>query len=172
MQVAHYLDADLQPWAAALAAALFVEPAFPAAGSKRGWEQTQLGANAAQAEAEPASTQSELWQAAWQRLDELERLGGAAGAVLRAWRRPLREQLLLTPAEWQPALIGNHTVGGVLELDAATAAACRGAMHGLHDVHSLSLDFSGRHQSPPTTCLLYTSPSPRDRTRSRMPSSA
>ena len=24
----------------------------------------------------------------------------------------------------------------------------------------------------PTTCLLYTSPSPRDRTRSRMPSSA
>ncbi|HCK80255.1 MAG TPA: hypothetical protein DIC59_02160, partial [Candidatus Competibacteraceae bacterium] len=26
--------------------------------------------------------------------------------------------------------------------------------------------------APPTTCLLYTSPSPRDRTRSRMPSSA
>ena len=25
---------------------------------------------------------------------------------------------------------------------------------------------------PPTVCLLYTSPSPRDRTRSRMPSSA
>ena len=30
------------------------------------------------------------------------------------------------------------------------------------DVHSVAL----------TTCLLYTSPSPRDRTRSRMPSSA
>ena len=29
-----------------------------------------------------------------------------------------------------------------------------------------------RHFSEPTTCLLYTSPSPRDRTRSRMPSSA
>ena len=27
-------------------------------------------------------------------------------------------------------------------------------------------------QDPPNTCLLYTSPSPRDRTRSRMPSSA
>ena len=27
-------------------------------------------------------------------------------------------------------------------------------------------------ETPPTTCLLYTSPSPRDRTRSRMPSSA
>ena len=27
-------------------------------------------------------------------------------------------------------------------------------------------------QGPATVCLLYTSPSPRDRTRSRMPSSA
>ena len=31
-------------------------------------------------------------------------------------------------------------------------------------------DWKGRTISP--TCLLYTSPSPRDRTRSRMPSSA
>ena len=33
----------------------------------------------------------------------------------------------------------------------------------------------GRREAPvdvPKTCLLYTSPSPRDRTRSRMPSSA
>ena len=29
-----------------------------------------------------------------------------------------------------------------------------------------------RHILYPNTCLLYTSPSPRDRTRSRMPSSA
>ena len=29
-----------------------------------------------------------------------------------------------------------------------------------------------RHPERPYTCLLYTSPSPRDRTRSRMPSSA
>ena len=28
------------------------------------------------------------------------------------------------------------------------------------------------HQEPPTPSLIYTSPSPRDRTRSRMPSSA
>ena len=33
---------------------------------------------------------------------------------------------------------------------------------------SVSLDINGS----PMTCLLYTSPSPRDRTRSRMPSSA
>ena len=29
-----------------------------------------------------------------------------------------------------------------------------------------------KHDRPPRGCLLYTSPSPRDRTRSRMPSSA
>ena len=35
------------------------------------------------------------------------------------------------------------------------------------------IDFhSGDNWSPPWLCLLYTSPSPRDRTRSRMPSSA
>ena len=33
-------------------------------------------------------------------------------------------------------------------------------------------DCSARPGDPDTTCLLYTSPSPRDRTRSRMPSSA
>ena len=37
-----------------------------------------------------------------------------------------------------------------------------------------ALDYQGLRISPepPQTCLLYTSPSPRDRTRSRMPSSA
>ena len=34
--------------------------------------------------------------------------------------------------------------------------------HGSHEEHKARID----------TCLLYTSPSPRDRTRSRMPSSA
>mgnify|MGYP003381362468 CR=1 FL=1 len=34
------------------------------------------------------------------------------------------------------------------------------------------LDIDMRHMLLRTTCLLYTSPSPRDRTRSRMPSSA
>ena len=36
---------------------------------------------------------------------------------------------------------------------------------GLSETHSLMADC-------PSICLLYTSPSPRDRTRSRMPSSA
>eukprot|EP00656_Telonema_subtile_P043311 TRINITY_DN4968_c0_g1_i10.p1 TRINITY_DN4968_c0_g1~~TRINITY_DN4968_c0_g1_i10.p1 ORF type:complete len:112 (+),score=15.06 TRINITY_DN4968_c0_g1_i10:62-397(+) len=41
--------------------------------------------------------------------------------------------------------------------------------------YHLSLDSHPTHRivaSGPYTCLLYTSPSPRDRTRSRMPSSA
>ena len=33
-------------------------------------------------------------------------------------------------------------------------------------------DLSNTRPNTPNTCLLYTSPSPRDRTRSRMPSSA
>ena len=43
---------------------------------------------------------------------------------------------------------------------------CRGAILG--DVISNLLKFNNNE----VTCLLYTSPSPRDRTRSRMPSSA
>ena len=40
-------------------------------------------------------------------------------------------------------------------------------------VHALAyLDKLGDHERPIYSCLLYTSPSPRDRTRSRMPSSA
>ena len=35
-----------------------------------------------------------------------------------------------------------------------------------------ALQVQGDNGSGKTTCLLYTSPSPRDRTRSRMPSSA
>ena len=39
---------------------------------------------------------------------------------------------------------------------------------GLYDVE----EFKDRETLDINTCLLYTSPSPRDRTRSRMPSSA
>ena len=42
-------------------------------------------------------------------------------------------------------------------------------------LHSKTAGHPERHETPgveTTTCLLYTSPSPRDRTRSRMPSSA
>ena len=43
-------------------------------------------------------------------------------------------------------------------------------------MHQITADFQNLEvfltQTPDLTCLLYTSPSPRDRTRSRMPSSA
>ena len=59
-------------------------------------------------------------------------------------------------------LITVHACAGSQALKAAQAAAEEGAQ--------------GAGQPAPTllavTCLLYTSPSPRDRTRSRMPSSA
>ena len=38
--------------------------------------------------------------------------------------------------------------------------------------NSIKCDVTTANSSPSGTCLLYTSPSPRDRTRSRMPSSA
>ena len=39
-------------------------------------------------------------------------------------------------------------------------------------VHIVWADHSGQHKIMYTACLLYTSPSPRDRQKSRMPSSA
>ena len=39
------------------------------------------------------------------------------------------------------------------------------------DLFEFVKDYYTKHSTAPT-CLLYTSPSPRDRTRSRMPSSA
>ena len=38
--------------------------------------------------------------------------------------------------------------------------------------HALQCAALAKHRQTHPTCLLYTSPSPRDRTRSRMPSSA
>ena len=46
------------------------------------------------------------------------------------------------------------------------------AVHGVDDAEQLELDRLIREFDLSDTCLLYTSPSPRDRTRSRMPSSA
>ena len=109
MQVAHFLEADLQPWAAALAAALFstLNQAPAAAGSSAAAEAAGL----------------------WWCLEELAPLHEAVDTVLRASRLPLPEQLPRTPAAWRPAVIGSHVEAGALTLDSATAAACCDAMH-------------------------------------------
>ena len=94
MQVAHFLEADLQPWAAALAAALFAPQPPPHA----------------------ATAGTACRESAWRCMEDLKPLDGAVDAVLRASELPLLEQLPRAPAEWQPAVIGCHAVAGALEL--------------------------------------------------------
>ena len=53
----------------------------------------------------------------------------------------------------------------------ALAGLYRGALNPFQNADHLRR-LSERLQAQLDTCLLYTSPSPRDRTRSRMPSSA
>ena len=113
VQVAHFLEADMQPWEALLAAALFA-----------------------------ASPSAALREAAWRHLDELAPLGDTIGTVLRASRLPLRQQLPLTPPEWQPAVISSHAVAGTLTLDFAEAAACCDAMRAVQQLHTLNLELS------------------------------
>ena len=52
---------------------------------------------------------------------------------------------------------------------AAEEAARKAAEHGMN---TLEVNVNGPGSGRESACLLYTSPSPRDRTRSRMPSSA
>ena len=67
----------------------------------------------------------------------------------------------------KPLLYWDNNVCGTVTLLAAMAAAGVKTM-----VFSSSATVYGDPPSVPIRCLLYTSPSPRDRTRSRMPSSA
>ena len=60
-------------------------------------------------------------------------------------------------------ILFSHPVGGGSFLPMVTALAAAGR----HIIYC-----NTRFRGNDTACLLYTSPSPRDRTRSRMPSSA
>ena len=159
-QVAHFLEADLQPWAAALGAALFTpfdaatsaeQPPKPRRAAWRAMLHKLVrrarvrGAQARAAASHAQSSQAAARREAWRHLDELAPLGGAADAVLRAWRRPLREQLPLTPPEWVAAVICSHGRGadgrgadghgrgadGRLTLNDADIAACLTALRAL-----------------------------------------
>ena len=127
MQVAHFLEADLQPWGAALAAALFAtEPKQPSDEAS-----TDAGALICGSVARSKGT--------WEHLEELKPLGDAVDAVLRGWRLPLREQVLRTPAEWQPVVIGSHAVAGALELTSDDTMACGDNMQAVHTVHTCTV---------------------------------
>ena len=66
-------------------------------------------------------------------------------------------------------------VDEVIELDSQRRANIQEADQLRSDRNRLSKQVGmlmGQAKKDPSNCLLYTSPSPRDRTRSRMPSSA
>ena len=67
------------------------------------------------------------------------------------------------------ALLIPSLVGGMPDWDRLRALADK---HGLKIIEDSCDTLGGTYRGTPAGCLLYTSPSPRDRTRSRMPSSA
>ena len=129
--MAHFLEADLQPWGAALANALFAPDAAQ--------QPTALVGSAAAASVVSSVARRD---SAWRLLDELRPLHGAVDAVLCGWQGPLLEQLPLTPAEWQPALIGARAIDGRLELSFCEAMASCDAMPTVRGVHTLILRWS------------------------------
>ena len=86
----------------------------------------------------------------------------------------------LVDGKTQRAVIESLIVIGeaaniIMRLDPALEARTPDAWQNLrenHRVRVLDGTFAKRLRAQAGTCLLYTSPSPRDRTRSRMPSSA
>ena len=64
--------------------------------------------------------------------------------------------------------IGIHVEDGVADVQLIRADK----MNALDDAMFAALIEAGQTVAEDKACLLYTSPSPRDRTRSRMPSSA
>ena len=78
---------------------------------------------------------------------------------------------ILNVNEIQPVGSGNTITVSAADISASSSAlnvsnitATSGNLSGISTVSTTNLTVNG--------CLLYTSPSPRDRTRSRMPSSA
>ena len=117
--------------------------------------------------------------------DSIGGVGRANGlhrpAFLPASRRPLDEMraelgdVINTLAPPWRDLVARLLLDGPLAERFAIAPAARGMHHayvgGLLE-HTLSMAAVARLLAGHYPCLLYTSPSPRDRTRYRMPSSA
>ena len=130
VQVAHFLEADVQPWTNVLAAAVIAD-------------ELQASDHAV-----AGPTHGHTGTAQWQeplrrRLDDLAPLGDTVDAVLRAAHLPLAEQLVWTPAKWQPAVISSHIdTSGTLTLHASEAAACCNVMHAVRGIRTLILRFT------------------------------
>ena len=99
--------------------------------------------------------------------DELM-LDYASGALSEGWALAVASHLSMCGSS-SSFLRGMETIGGIL-LDEADEACISDKMFGsiLDKIDSDMISPVGQKE----TCLLYTSPSPRDRQKSRMPSSA
>ena len=86
-------------------------------------------------------------------------------------REALAERIRDEAVSWA---LGRATLAEIDELNILQASllAMRRAVEALHIQPSLVLVDGNRLPKWPYDCLLYTSPSPRDRSLSRMPSSA
>ena len=107
-------------------------------------------------------------------INGVKHLGNLVGSMLPAdiYARYLRLQghevafICATDEHGTPAELAAAEAG--LEV-AEYCAQQHERQRDIYRLYGLTFDYFGRTSSP---CLLYTSPSPRDRTRSRMPSSA
>mgnify|MGYP003377724982 CR=1 FL=1 len=112
----------------------------------------------------------------------------ADGQVLDAWfpsptlgddyddQQPIPAELQALAARDEVRGVDVHPIGLSIDLDAPPASTADAYLR-LHLLsHRLvapnTINLEGIFGVLPNVCLLYTSPSPRDRTRSRMPSSA
>ena len=91
---------------------------------------------------------------------------GAALVGLLAWTAAV-----LAAQEWEWQFLSEECQA-VLPVDASAAPPCAAAQFGAAQFGAIRRAILDAPPTLPGTCLLYTSPSPRDMRRSRMPSSA
>ena len=68
--------------------------------------------------------------------------------------------------------INKGTIHGIIGENGAGKSTLMSIVYGLYQADSGTIKVNSKEIKLKSPCLLYTSPSPRDRTRSRMPSSA
>ena len=92
----------------------------------------------------------------------------------RQIRAPRQTSVIPTvvPTEFGGAENSDLPASGAAASAAASAAWARLGGKATTTSHKNINNTHGRAHSPPSSCLLYTSPSPRDKRQSRMPSSA
>ena len=83
-----------------------------------------------------------------------------------------REILQREAKKYTKEFISQRRAMGELDHPESSVVNLQNVSHNIRDMHWEGDNLLGEVEVLGTPCLLYTSPSPRDRTRSRMPSSA